>query len=414
MQADQTLVKSAARWFLVVLPLGVWLRSAFVWIYNPRPFEWGSLIHAHSHTAYFGWAGLGLMGLILYVLPRLTGRPLVAPRPLAWLLSLSPWAVGGALVTFALWGYSAPSIAFSAVNEVVWFLFAYVFWLNVRGRPIREWPAALWLIGTAVVLLLVSTLSTVLIIITRVIMDTPDAVLANSGVYLFLQTYGDGWLEAGVMGVAATLLGGLPNRNLARWQALLILTLTVPASLRLLTPFGLGEPFRSLGAVAGAGLAASQVLYLVGMIAPARRIPARVRPWWLLAAGALALKAVLELLPLLPGWEALAVERNLVIAFLHIKLLTLVSAGLIGALAYIGETGWGFPLFGAGAVAMIGALAAHGFWAGQNLALGHALYSIAFWAGLVSATGAALAVWPAAFPGSPILNVRPTKTPRVL
>ncbi|HYG59683.1 MAG TPA: hypothetical protein VD902_16585, partial [Symbiobacteriaceae bacterium] len=57
----ETLLRSSARWFLAVLALGIWLRSAFVWLYNPGPFTWSNLIHAHSHTAYFGWAGLGLM-----------------------------------------------------------------------------------------------------------------------------------------------------------------------------------------------------------------------------------------------------------------------------------------------------------------------------------------------------------------
>ncbi|HYF94335.1 MAG TPA: hypothetical protein VD969_19115 [Symbiobacteriaceae bacterium] len=398
MEADQVLIRSSARWFLVVLALGIWLRSAFVWMYNPRPFDWGSLIHAHSHTAYFGWAGLGLMGLILYVLPGLTGEPLVVPRQLRWLLALSPTAVGGALVTFALWGYAAPSIAFSAANEVVWFFFAFVFWQNVKGRPVRDWPAALWLIGVAVVLLLVSTFGTVLIILTRVMVHTSDPVLGNSGVYLFLQAYGDGWLEAGIMGVAAALAGGLANRTMARWQSLLLLTMTVPAALRLLIPFGLEGPLAVAAQAAGLGLGAAQVLYLINMAGSSHRLPAVVRPWWLTAAAALAMKAVLEALPLLPGWAELAAERNLVIAFLHLKLLALVTAGLIGAMAYVGLVGPGFPLFAAGTAIMVGALAAHGLWAGRNPVLGHDLYAVAFWAGVTAAAGAALAIWPTAVP----------------
>lgn len=412
MQADQVLIRSSTRWFLVVLLLGIWLRSAFAWIYNPRPFEWGSLIHAHSHTAYFGWAGLGLMGLILYVLPALTGRPLVTPRPLQWLLALSPWAVGGALVTFAVWGYAAPSIAFSAVNEVVWFCFAYVFWQNVRGRAVREWPPALWLIGVGVVMLLASTLGTVLIILTRVVFATSDPVLANSGVYLFLQAYGDGWLEVGMMGVVGALLGGLPNRGLARVQALLMLTLMVPASLRLLMPFGLTGFFGAVGVAAGVGLSLAQVLFLINMIAPSRRIPAVVRPWWLLAGGALALKAVLEWLPVMPGWADLALERNLVIAFLHLKLLALVTAAMIGALAYVGDLGRGFRLFAFGTVTMVGALAAHGFLVAGNPALSRPLYLVAFVAAVVAALGAGGALWPVAFAGAgAVVDGRPPGAP---
>lgn len=412
MQADQVLIRSGARWLLVVLLLGIWLRSAFVWIHNPAPFEWGSLIHAHSHTAYFGWAGLGLMGLILYVLPRLTGRPLVAPWPLKWLVALSPWAVGGALVTFAVWGYAAPSIAFSAVNEVVWFFFAFVFWQNVRGYPIRDWSPALWLIGVGVVMLLVSTLGTALIILTRVVMATSNPVLSNSGVYLFLQAYGDGWLEIGMMGVVGALLGGLPNRGLAKWQALLMLTLMVPASLRLLVPFGLTGPLAVLGALSGVGLSLAQVLYLINMIAPSRRTPTVVRPWWLLAGGALAVKAVLEWLPVLSGWAELALERNLVIAFLHLKLLALVTAAMVGALAYVGELGRGFRLFALGTVTMVGALAAHGFFVAAYPVLSRPLYAVAFVAAVAAALGAGGAVWPAAFAGTgAVVDGRPPGVP---
>lgn len=394
MRPAATLITAAARWLLIVLTLGVLIRSAFIWGYVPGPFMWGDLIHAHSHTAYFGWAGLGLMGMILFVLPRLTGAPLLLPEGATrWLIRLAPWAVGGQLLAFALYGYNALSIGFSTLNEVLWFLFAYIFWQNVKARPVREWPPALWLIGTAVALLLLSTLGTVLVIVARVILKTYDPVFANLGVYLFLQVYGDGWLEVGLMGVAAALLGGLPSRGMARWQALLSLTLMAPASLRLLTPFGLEGPLLWLGTAAGLGLGAAQILFLLNVLRAPERPLAAVRPWWMLAAAALLLKAVLEAAPLLPVWTAWSGERQLVIAFLHLKLLAVFTAGLIGALGYVTELKRGWAPFAAGTLVMVGALAAHGFWADGNPALGRSLYVLAFGAGLLSALGGMLAVW---------------------
>lgn len=391
MTAATTLLRAAARWFWVVLGLGLLLRSAFVWFYTPGPFLWSSLIHAHSHTAYFGWAGLGLMGLVLHLLPGLTGAPLAAPGALRWLLRLAPWAVGGALVSFATQGYGPVSIAFSTFNEVLWFLFAYVFWQSSKARPIREWPAALWLIGVSVVLLLLSTLSTVLIVLTRVAFAVTDPVLANSGVYLFLQAYGDGWLEVGLMGCVAAMAGGLSDRRLARWQAWLLLWLTAPAALRLLAPFGLADPWLALGVLSGLGLSAAQLLYLWNMRGAA--LPAGPsRHWWLLAAGALLLKAVLELSPLLPGWVHLTRDRHLVIAFLHLKLLALFSAGLIGALAALRPVKRrGFRLFAPGTALMLGALVAQGLWA-EGASKTYLV--LAFVGGAAAAAGAAMAVWP--------------------
>jgi len=397
-QAHTVLLRSAARWFLVVLTLGVILRSAFVWAYTPGPFLWGNLIHAHSHTAYFGWAGLGLMGLILWVLPRLTGRPVAHSASLRWMLRLAPVAVTGQLLAFAGQGYTALAIAFSALNEVVWFLFAAAFWREVRAIPLRRWPPALWLIGTAVGLLLLSTAGTLLVIIFTVVLQTSDPVLGNLGIYLFLQAYGDGWLEVGAMGVIAALLpGALPDRRRAAWQSWLFLLLMAPAALRLLAPFGLAGPTLTLSVLAGAGLGIAQVLF-VGSI-PWGSLPVAARPWWLLAGGGLLAKAGMELIPLLPGWIALATSRSLVIAFLHWKLLLIVSAALIGAMTlYRSErpSRGPFALFAGGSLLMIGALAAHGFWADGNLPLGAALYATAFGGGLVSATGAAWAVWPGA------------------
>ncbi len=389
MQTDRILLRSAARWFWAVLLLGVLLRSAFVWMYNPGPLMWGNLIHAHSHTAYFGWAGLGLMGLMLHLLPGLTGAPVAAPGAQRWLLRLAPWAVGGALVSFSLQGYGPVSIAFSTFNEVLWFLFAYIFWQSVKGRPIRGWPPALWLMGAAVALLMLSTLSTVLIILTRVVFKVSDPVLYNSGVYLFLQAYGDGWMEVGLMGAVAAIAGGLQNRRMAGWQATLVLTLTAPAAVRLLAPFGLPSGWLAVGALAGAGLAASQVLYLQNMRPPKS-------PWWAMAALALVLKAVLELLPLLPHWTELAKDRHLVIAYLHLKLLALCSAALIGAIASLHPgRRRGFWLFAPGTAVMLLALVAQGFLApGAD----RTYMALAFAGGVVAAVGAATAVWPEVSP----------------
>lgn len=388
MHAAEALFRAAARWLAVVLPLGVLLRSAFVWLYTPGPFYWGNLIHAHSHTAYFGWAGLGLMGLILSLLPRLTGRPVAGSRPLAWLLRLAPWAVGGAFVTFAWWGYAGPSIAFAALNEVLWVLFAVVFWREVRGRPVREWPAPLVLMGAAVLMLVLSLSGTTLVIVSEAVLDSAFPLLYQAGVYLFLELYADGWVQVGLMGVVLALAGWRPeDQQAAQRLAAAALLLVAPAALRMLIPRGLVGPLAWLSIAAGALFGAAQL----GFLARARRLrlPEAARPWWHLAGVSLAVKAILEFLPLLPVWSDWALSRSPVIAYLHLKLLLLSSSGLLGGLAAVRgpASPWAFRLFATGSVLMVAALAAHGFLAEAIPATSWPLYLVAFLAAIPAAAG---------------------------
>lgn len=388
LQTADTLMRAAARWFAVVLPLGVLLRSAFVWLYTPGPFYWGNLIHAHSHTAYFGWAGLGLMGLILHLLPGLTGRPVTPSRPLAWLERLAPWAVGGALVTFAWWGYAGPSIAFAALNEVLWVLFAVAFWREVRHMPLRTWPAALWLTGAAVLLLLLSISGTTLVIVSEVVLDSAFPLLYQAGVYLFLELYGDGWVEVGLMGVVLAMAAGPSDEKPAiRRIAVAALLLMAPAALRMLIPRGLEGPLAWASVLAGVLFGVVQLRFL----ALARRmwLPEAARPWWYLAGLSLAAKAALEFLPLLPAWSGMGLNRSLVIGFLHLKLLLLASSGLLGALAVVrgAASRWAFRLFAAGSVVMVAALAAHGLLADAVPGTSWPLYAVAFGAAFPAAAG---------------------------
>src|SRR6185437_9039644 len=54
-------------------PLGLW---------------WPAMVQAHGHVQIFGWIGLFVLGVLLYMLPRLRGAPLVQAH-------LVPWILGG-------------------------------------------------------------------------------------------------------------------------------------------------------------------------------------------------------------------------------------------------------------------------------------------------------------------------------
>jgi uncharacterized protein involved in response to NO len=81
------------------VPLGAW---------------WLAVVQTHGHLQLFGWAGLFVIGVALYFLPRLRGKPLAWP-------ALLPW-IGGMLVSSLLLRLlSQPLLVVTG-----WFLWALV------------------------------------------------------------------------------------------------------------------------------------------------------------------------------------------------------------------------------------------------------------------------------------------------
>ena len=76
--ATRTFLSLSLALYVLATSLGLLLRVSFI---QPLPWlHFGHALHAHSHTLYFGWAGLGLLTLA-YEQVGATGR---------W-----PWGDGG-------------------------------------------------------------------------------------------------------------------------------------------------------------------------------------------------------------------------------------------------------------------------------------------------------------------------------
>lgn len=323
--------------FISAALLGLYLRGVYAWQW-PLPIPAANLLHGHSHTAYFGWAGLAVMGLTYQILPGLTGRPLAATTALRLQLALAPWAVAGAMLAFLYQGYGPISIAFSALNEVVWYLFIYVFWRQVRGAALWRSPALLYL-GLAMLYLFLATVGTYLLGIVGAL-NLTHPLARNSGIYLFLHAFGDGFVLLVTIGL---VLGGMPGilgrsrwaDNWLRRAAFLQGVLLLPAFLRLLIPMGLQGAPAVLGVLTGAMLVLPQGMVLWVGWQVRRRVQMRypaAAPWLVLAWWSLALKAGLELVPLLPGWDLLALDRQVTVAYLHLKLLGFFTPAVLALL----------------------------------------------------------------------------------
>lgn len=398
-RAGRRLMAWGAAALLAAMLIGTYLRGVLVWGWPLGTLRFGDVLHAHSHTAHFGWGGLVLIGAALVQWPRLTGRPISVQgwlRALVWLL---PVAVFGAMATFSLYGYRGLSIPFATLNQVLWYGFAWLFWRQVRGLPLRRWPGALWLWAGAVLHLVIATLGTWLLVAT-VALGISDPLLRTAGIYLFLHAFGDGFMLLGVMAVVADLLppavGGRPlSARLARWQFWLTLA-ALPAFLRLLVPLGLPQNWALAGAIAGIALSLSHLLFLANAAIAWRSGPAPgglAGLWWAAAAGFLLVKAAAELTPFTPWWPALVANRQLVLSDLHLKLLGVYTTALIGALIPLLDVPAGrraAQAHVAGAAVMVISLAGAGLLS-PTATLGRMWLTVAFAAALAVLAGV---TWP--------------------
>ena len=108
-------------WFIIIIFLGIVMRFSFAFnVVLPTPIEFTR--HAHSHTAFWGWAGPGFFGFILAILIDETKRSRVYENILFWGIQLVSFC---ALLSFILSGYSKLSIVFSTLMVFFWLGFSF-------------------------------------------------------------------------------------------------------------------------------------------------------------------------------------------------------------------------------------------------------------------------------------------------
>lgn len=301
---------------LGLLGLGVGTGALLRWSQlSPVPgLHFGNALHAHSHTLYFGWAGLALFTLFFERVGA-TGR--FARGVLASLVALG-------LATFAVFlhsGYSRPGIVLAAASVVPFGVAVGVVWHGLR----RVRGADLPFLRAAVAWVLVSYVAAISRVVLKVAGVT-DPVWAGLAVHLFLGAFG-AFFVLGVMGLFVRALGAPATRELR-----LVLGLGAPL---LAWPAALVVP--NLETTPLAGLARlSSVVLLVPAVAWLRWL------WRASAARAALERAVLRSTAL--AWtltvagsallglgilREVVLRRHVVVAGIHLAVLGVVTAGLL-------------------------------------------------------------------------------------
>jgi len=108
-------------WFILIICLGISMRLSYAFnIVLPTPIDFTR--HAHSHTAFWAWAGPAFFGFILAFLIENTKRSKVFETILFWLIQINSLL---ALLSFILSGYSKLSIVFSSGMVFIWLSFSF-------------------------------------------------------------------------------------------------------------------------------------------------------------------------------------------------------------------------------------------------------------------------------------------------
>ena len=165
--------------FNQVLPLGV---------------NAGNATHAHSHTLYWGWAGLMLFTLFFERVGA-TGR---GARLVLGALAVQAL---GAFFVFLHSGYSKPGVVLSALTLLPFLAAVITFFRAARGKR----GADLSFLRAAVIYVVFAYVSAISRVVLKV-SGVDDPVLAALAVHLFLGAFG-AFFTLGVMGLTVSHLG---------------------------------------------------------------------------------------------------------------------------------------------------------------------------------------------------------------
>jgi hypothetical protein len=312
----RTFLVLALGFYVLATGLGLLLRLSFL---QPLPWlKFGNALHAHSHTLYFGWAGLGLLALA-YEQVGARGK---GPRRVLTALAITS---GLTFVAFLQGGYSAPGIAVSTLALGVWAAAVAVWWREARGASGLE--VSFLHAGMAYVLLaLAGALARVVLLATK----WGTSFHAQLSVFVFLHAFA--WFF-----LFSTLAGLIAH---ARARGVQVDERGLRASLRVLAwtawlgaPLGVaGGDTGLLGGLArGAALvgAAAGLVWVRALWRMARGLRGTEAVAWRCLAGWYALKVMMEAGGALglATWAARA--RQPALLYLHVLLVGFVSLGLL-------------------------------------------------------------------------------------
>ena len=170
--------------------LGFTLRSKILF---PLPFlDYSSLLSAHSHFAFAGWAGLALITFFVYdILPEVFSQKKIYQ----WVLASVEISGLGMAVLFPFFGYSFLTIAFSSLYVIAVIVFVPLFVKDLLNTQVNKTVKLLSVSALASLMLsFLGTAGLMYIIMTR----SGGSLLYRDSIYTFLHFQYNGFFTLSV------------------------------------------------------------------------------------------------------------------------------------------------------------------------------------------------------------------------
>ncbi len=312
---------------LVSVLIGLGLRLE--WVRPWTTLDYNNLLHAHSHVAFLGWVfNAFFVAALRHFVPAAETR---SYDRIWWTMQLG---VAGMLVTFPFQGYAPASIAFSTIHMAAAFVFAARLWRRNGASP----AARLHLRLALGFMLLSGTGPLALGVLPALGLRESSAF--TLAIYFYLHCQFNGWfsffLQALLLQRAHEERWPVDPAQAARagwWLAVGGLLVFALSTLWAQPPAGTVWIARAGGII--------QAFGALGLLGAVRRVPwpvdRTVRVLAAVAVGAWLLKHGLHLAGSWPGLAALAEQRFVAIAFLHLIFLGFVTPAL---LVWAHSQGW--------------------------------------------------------------------------
>jgi hypothetical protein len=340
----------AVFFFFVASLFGLAMRYFFI---GELPyFEYKHLLHSHSHIALLGWGFLLVSGVMVFSFVKDRSRIKIYKR----LLLLSIIANIGMMLSFPIQGYGLFSIAFSTIQLLAGYLFAYHF---LRDLIKSENTSAIQLIKYSVFWMLLSSIGLWAIGPIGATLGRLHPLYFMS-VQWFLHFQLNGWFAFALLGLIlhfASLKTKVISINRTSFFILNIsLFLTYALAVSWSTPIPALFYINAIGVLLQ-GLAYYLILRpSLNEVLPIFKFP-NVWTDRLIYLGVLSLiiKAVIQIALVIPEVATIAYTiRMYVIGFVHLVMLGAITFGIGGlAIKYnwlptsnLSKLGWGLLSFG--------------------------------------------------------------------